>query len=149
MINRANSLFNIDQIIIHCSATLPSMDEDVDVYRIRTWHLNRGWDDIGYHYVITTHGDIQPGRSLGYVGAHAKGYNANSIGVCLVGGLDEDGNPANTFNHTQMSALKELIKSLMVVFPNISSVEGHRDLEGVSKACPCFDVKDFIYWRNL
>ena len=57
-----------------------------DVHSIRQWHIiDNGWEDIGYHYVIKTDGTIQPGRGLMYIGAHAAGRNADSVGVCLIG----------------------------------------------------------------
>ena len=82
MISR--NLNKINKIIIHCS------DSDVEahdnVQTIRVWHLARGFEDIGYHYIIMKHTeDIGYGRHIGYVGAHCKGYNYNSIGICLTG----------------------------------------------------------------
>jgi len=84
----------IDTVIVHCSATKPSMDIGVDV--IRQWHMNKGWSDIGYHYVIRRNGAVELGRDLDKdgdvdeeIGAHAYGHNATSIGICLIGGVDD------------------------------------------------------------
>ena len=138
MWNRSNDLWNIEKIVVHCAATPSSMD--IGVEEIRNWHVDRGWDDIGYHYVIRRNGDIEPGRQLAFVGAHAKGHNKTSIGICMVGGVDDDGDPADNFNLSQFMALDALIKSLMIAFPSIVEAVGHRDLPGVHKACPSFDL---------
>ncbi len=79
----------INEIIVHCSATPESMD--IGVKEIRDWHVNDNkWDDIGYHFVIRRDGTIECGRSIDKAGAHCKGHNAHSIGMCLVGGEDAD-----------------------------------------------------------
>ena len=80
---------DINQIIVHCSATPPSMIVGAD--DIRKWHKARGWSDIGYHYVIKRNGVTEKGRDITRVGAHAKGHNEDSLGVVLIGGIDEDG----------------------------------------------------------
>ena len=64
---------------------------DIDAETIRDWHVNgNGWSDIGYHYVIKRNGLVEAGRPVSISGAHAKGHNADSIGICLVGGMLED-----------------------------------------------------------
>jgi N-acetylmuramoyl-L-alanine amidase len=75
----------IDRIVVHCSATPNGKHFDVDT--IRSWHAERGFKDIGYHFVIYTDGSVVPGRPLEKIGAHALGYNESSVGVCLVGGV--------------------------------------------------------------
>lgn len=74
----------IDQIILHCTSTPEG--EDFTNAQIREWHLERGFSDIGYHYVIGLNGEVRPGRPESVVGAHCKGHNTRSIGVCYVGG---------------------------------------------------------------
>ena len=77
----------IDRIVVHCSATTPTMD--IGVGTIRGWHvLERGWSDVGYHFVITRDGEVQTGRPIERSGAHAKGFNKHSVGICYVGGLE-------------------------------------------------------------
>jgi N-acetyl-anhydromuramyl-L-alanine amidase AmpD len=127
----------IDTVIVHCSATPPSMD--IGVAEIRQWHLDRGWRDIGYHYVIRRSGATEEGRPLEVPGAHAKGFNNESIGICLVGGGDEKFD----FTWPQMITLVQLVTHLDEVFP-IEKILGHRDLTNVNKACPCFDVQEFL-----
>jgi len=131
----------INRIIVHCSATKPSMDIGAD--EIKQWHLARGWSDIGYHWVITREGITEKGRSEKVAGAHARGHNSDSIGICLVGGIDEDGQPDCNYTAAQYRALNDTINGIYMRH-NIHEVLGHRDLPGVTKACPCFDVQSFI-----
>ena len=133
----------ITEIIVHCSATMPKMDIGAD--EIREWHTapkpgGRGWRDIGYHYVIRRNGKREDGRPVGEAGAHVAGRNANSIGVCLVGGIDDNGTPDDNFTGNQMIRLRTTIRELRAQYPSIRSVIGHRDVPGVAKACPCFNV---------
>lgn len=139
-------------IVIHCSATKASTDYTVE--RLKEDHLARGFNDIGYHFYITKDGTVHECRPIEKVGAHAKGYNSNSIGICYEGGLDEDGKPKDTRTDAQKSAIKELVGELATKYPTIRKVVGHRDLspdadgDGVIepnewiKACPCYNVKD-------
>jgi len=128
----------IKKLIIHCSATKPSMD--VGAEDITGWHKGKGWDDIGYHYVIRRNGVVEKGRDVSIAGAHAKGHNFNSIGICLVGGIDDDSKADDNYNLKQYNALIQLISFLKITFP-IDDVLGHRDLPSVNKSCPCFDVR--------
>ncbi len=128
----------ISKIIVHCSATKPSML--IGAYEIRHWHKDRGWADIGYHYVIKRDGEVEKGRNIAVIGAHAKGHNTNSIGVCLVGGIDGEGKADDNYTLKQYNSLIELIGFLKLTF-DITDVFGHRDIKGVTKSCPCFDVR--------
>ena len=92
-----------EKIIIHCSATRPS--QDIGSNDIDRWHREKGWLKIGYHLVITRDGTLELGRDLDEVGAHAYGHNANSVGVCMVGGIDEDGQPDDNFTSEQWNTL--------------------------------------------
>lgn len=127
-----------DLIVVHCSATPPSMD--IGAEEIDRWHRERGFRGIGYHAVIRRSGLIEPGRPLGAMGAHARGFNDVSVGVCLVGGLGEDRRtPSPSFTGRQFAALDRLVAALGKAFPH-ARLLGHRDLPNVDKACPCFDV---------
>ena len=129
---------SVDWLVIHCAATPPDMD--IGVFEIRQWHMRRGWSDIGYHYVIRRDGAIEKGRSDTAPGAHAAGYNMNSLGICLVGGLKQGTSKAeDNFTDAQFEALVSLLKTLKVRYP-LAEYLGHRDLPGVRKACPSFDV---------
>lgn len=127
----------IDRIVLHCADTYARMD--IGVKEIRQWHLERGFNDIGYHYVIRRDGTVEKGRSLEIIGAHAQGYNSNSIGICYAGGKDDDGKPEDNRTLEQKATLHELVVELKQRFPK-AVVVGHGELPGVNKTCPCFSV---------
>lgn len=125
----------IDRIIIHCSDT--PAGRYTTVADIDRWHRERGFKKIGYHYVIYLNGAIHKGRSETEIGAHCKGYNAHSIGVCYVGGK-ENGKPKDTRTDAQKESLLFLLRDLKKRYPN-AKICGHRDL--AARDCPCFDAK--------
>lgn len=128
----------IDKIIIHCSATREGQHIDVDT--IRDWHVNgRGWSDVGYHYIIYLDGTVHPGRPVERSGAHTKGQNSNSIGICYIGGVETDGKtPKDTRTPEQKAALDNLLFVLTDIFAN-TTIHGHNEF--AAKACPSFDVQ--------
>lgn len=126
----------VKYIVVHCSATYPGQPCDAEI--IDKWHCQQGNFMIGYHYVVMPDGEVQHGRPLCYIGAHVRGYNYCSIGVCYVGGLDADGVTADTRTEAQKEALLRLLKYLKKKFP-LARIVGHRDL-AKGKACPCFDA---------
>lgn len=159
--------FPILKIVIHCSATpngKPFTAKDIDC-----WHKVRGFKrtpqairyfnsdlkHIGYHFVIGVDGFVETGRQVGEIGAHVKGHNRNSLGICLIGGVTENGQNHAEFTEAQWDALHDLLVKLQSRFPN-AKIYGHRDLspdlngDGMIqpcewiKACPNFDV-----WRWL
>lgn len=133
----------IHEYILHCSATEEGKQFDVD--DIRRWHLDRGWSDVGYHYVILQDGTIQLGRPLELVGAHCKGRNKNSVGICYIGGL-RDREPADTMTWSQFYAVYRLVTSLNIVLGKRVPLRGHNEFS--EKACPSFLVQDkfsFLY----
>lgn len=144
---------NIDSIIVHCSAT--KAGQDFTATDIDRWHQERGFNGIGYHYVIRLDGKLEKGRDVALAGAHCKGWNKRSIGICYIGGLDENGRPADTRTNAQKRVLYQIIMDLQREY-NILQVLGHRDTspdlngDGVIepyeyvKVCPCFDVKEFL-----
>ena len=128
---------NINKIIIHCSATPDG--KNFTVKQIDACHRQRGFNGIGYHFVIYLDGSIHVGRALAKAGAHCKGHNAHSIGVCYIGGVAADGKtPKDTRTDAQKESLVKLITELRQQFPN-ASVHGHREF--ANKACPCFDAR--------
>lgn len=134
---------NVKFLVVHCSASKPSMKVDAKV--IDRWHRQRGFLGLGYHFVINRNGLVEKGRPITQPGAHAKGFNEKSIGVCLVGGLDEEGKSEDNFTDDQHAALAELLGELLIQFPK-AQILGHRDLPGVKKDCPCFDVRK--WWHD-
>ena len=138
---------HIGAIVVHCAATKP--DADIGAAEIRKWHIQgNGWRDIGYHYVIRRNGRVESGRPLEQVGAHVAGHNADSIGVCLVGGLDAAGRSAAEYSPEQWTALRQLLGRLSGRFPE-AEILGHRDFPGVRKDCPCFDVRRWLAEAGL
>lgn len=136
----------INDLVVHCSATTagkPFRAADID-----RWHRHKGWDEIGYHFVICLDGSIEPGRDLGRAGAHVSGHNANSIGICMIGGVDAKGKAANTFNPAQFEALELLLLGLRAKFPR-TRILGHRDFPNVAKDCPSFDVRTWCEQRGI
>ena len=126
----------INEIIVHCTATPEGKDYTVD--DITRWHKERGFKSIGYHYVVYRDGSVHEGRPLAEVGAHCKGHNAHSIGVCYVGGLTADGRKAkDTRTLEQKEALVLLLVRLKTQFP-MAMIHGHRDF--AAKECPSFDA---------
>lgn len=131
---------DVEHIVVHCSATKASMD--IGATEIDRWHREQGWWRIGYHLVIKRDGTLEAGRPLHNMGAHAKGHNESSWGICMVGGLDEEGNPENNFTQAQFETLRQVIYFLKTLAKR-ATVLGHRDLPHVNKDCPCFDVEEW------
>lgn len=125
----------INKIIIHCSATPPSMD--VDANTVDEWHKQRGCSGIGYHFYIKRDGQIELGRPLEKSGAHTKGHNKNSIGICYAGGVDSEMIPEDNRTSAQIASLLLLLRLLKNMFPTAIR-HGHRDFS--PKACPSFDA---------
>ena len=127
----------INLIVLHCSAT--RCNKPFPVTALIRCHAER-FGFTGYHYYITRDGTVYQTRHEQLVGAHAKGYNQHSLGVCYEGGLTPKGKPADTRTPEQKKAMLKLLKKLLAAHPG-AEVVGHRDLPGVHKDCPCFDVR--------
>lgn len=127
----------INKIIIHCSATPEGRKTSAD--EIKSWHLERGFSDIGYHYIVHLDGSISYGRNIDKIGAHSKGQNKMSIGVCYIGGLDECLDPKDTRTPQQKESLLILLKTLKKLHSK-AVIYGHRDFS--EKACPSFNAFD-------
>ena len=134
----------INKIIIHCSATREGENYTVDT--IRSWHVDgRGWSDIGYHFYIDLYGEIHKGRDIAKIGAHCKGQNRNSIGICYCGGVEADGKtPKDTRLDCQKEALTAVLRTLKAMYPE-AQIHSHRDY--ANKACPSFDATE--EYKNL
>lgn len=129
----------IKLIVIHCSATRCNVP--FTPAQLEQCHLKKGWKGIGYHFYITRDGAVYHTRPIYKVGAHARGFNLHSVGICYEGGLDENGAPKDTRTTFQKMALLDLIKILREQYPGIQ-VKGHYQLSAdIHKACPCFDAE--------
>ncbi len=141
---------DIKYIVIHCSATRSNMGYSAE--QLDHDHRQRGFRSAGYHYYIRQNGLTLPLRPVWQRGAHCKGYNDCSIGICYEGGLAPDCTPRDTRTVQQVVALRDLLRRLKRRYPK-AEIVGHRDLsrdlngDGIIqrtewvKACPCFDVK--------
>ena len=128
----------IDLIVLHCTASRPN--QHISMELLDQMHKAKGWKCCGYHYYITRDGQLHFGRPEEMVGAHARHYNAHSIGVCYEGGLDEKGRADDTRTPAQKLTLYTLLVSLKQDYPD-AEIVGHRDLPNVHKDCPCFDAR--------
>ena len=143
----------INLIVIHCSATRE--DRTLTAFDLNLLHRRRGFNGTGYHYYIRKNGTVFLTRPVERIGAHARGFNENSIGICYEGGLDCRGRPADKRTPEQCTSLHLLVRQLQEQFPGCK-VCGHRDLspdlngngeiepEEWIKQCPCFEVKDLV-----
>ena len=140
----------IRRAIIHCSATREG--QKVTIESIRAGHKKRGFRDIGYHFIVDTDGVLFTGRPIELAGAHASGYNSDSIGICYIGGLDKDGHPADTRTFAQIKTIDKLLKEICDAYP-IEEIKGHRDYSPDKdgdgkierwewiKVCPCYNAE--------
>jgi len=150
-------------IFVHCSATRPS--RDIGRREIREWHIAQGWSDIGYAAVIRRNGLIEFGRHFDDIGAQVQGRNSTSVGVCLIGGLYENGKEAvddfgGLFTPAQGRTLANLLTVLVAAYPG-AQVCGHRDASPDTnndgkveqrewlKSCPGFDVVKFCKLHGI
>lgn len=140
----------VNLIVVHCSATREDVDYTPE--QLERDHRSRGFTRAGYHFYVRRDGEILPMRPLAMVGAHARAYNRLSVGVCYEGGLDKEGQPADTRTLEQKESLVVLLDWLLSHYPN-GRICGHRDLSKdlnkdgrIScgewiKHCPCFDAE--------
>ena len=125
----------ITKIIVHCSDSDVTGHDNVEV--IKKWHVKeRGWDDIGYHFVITKNGKVHGCRPLTKAGAHCLGHNADSIGICLTG--------KEVFSPDQYFTLAWLLSDLLKDNPTIKTVKPHR-YYNEDKTCPNFNLQVFDF----
>jgi len=146
------------KILLHCAATRPQTD--IGRREIREWHIARGFSDIGYSLVIRRNGLLEMGRHPDDIGAHVLGYNSTTVGICLVGGLYNDGSEAEDdfnglFTPAQASALKNACYFYKALYPSAEFC-GHRDLSPDKnmdgkidkwewlKSCPGFCVANWV-----
>ena len=125
-------------LVVHCSDTPDT--EDITALEIHKMHLNFGWEGIGYHKVICRDGKVENGRPEFWVGAHTKGINNISLGVCLIG--------RNKFLYKQYNALEKILIQWKKRYPE-TKIVGHKDAILTDKTCPNFNVSDWCKQRGL
>ena len=125
-------------LVIHCSDT--DNNKDLNALDIHKMHLGFGWDGIGYHKLICRSGKIENGRPEYWIGAHVKGQNEISLGVCLIG--------RNYFTNEQFVSLEKVLKSWKNFYPK-AKIVGHCDTGNTNKTCPNFNVQNWCKDKNL
>ena len=129
---------NVEFLIVHCSDTENNLSlQAIDIHKM---HLNFGWNGIGYHKIILRSGKIENGRPEYWVGAHVKGINNISLGVCLIG--------RDKFTKRQFSSLEKILKKWKKLYPQ-AEILGHRDSINTDKTCPNFDVREWLKNKKL
>ena len=135
----------INYLVVHCTATQPDAKiENIQNY----WRKNLGWKSPGYHYIIKADGEIVPLLSIDRVSNGVAGYNSQIINISYIGGIDKSGKPKDTRTEEQKSSILKLLKDLKKRFPS-AKIQGHRDFPKVAKACPSFDVKQWLKELNF
>ena len=131
---------NIKYIVIHCTASSPDAKiSDIQTY----WKNNLGWNNPGYHYIIKRDGEIVKMQNESQIANGVRGFNNECIHISYIGGIDKKGNPVDNRSTAQVHAMFDKIVELTEKYPQ-AEVKGHRDFPDVHKACPCFDVKEWL-----
>lgn len=142
----------IKEVIVHCAATrsmwMADQPIEAKVAEIRKWHKERGWSDIGYHWVVDRDGSVMAGRDEARQGAHCKGKNKHSIGVCLIGGHGSSSTDQflDNFTAAQDTALGALLFKIKKRHPTAVKISGHNEYS--NKACPGFNVRAWLERRQ-
>ncbi|OUU24567.1 MAG: N-acetylmuramoyl-L-alanine amidase [Candidatus Endolissoclinum sp. TMED37] len=129
---------NIKLLVVHCSDT--ENDKELKASDIHKMHLDFDWDGVGYHKVILRSGEIQNGRPEYWIGAHVKGKNDISLGVCLIG--------RDNFTKKQYMSLEKVLKEWKDKYPN-AEILGHCDTGQTRKTCPNFNVKEWVKNKKI
>lgn len=125
---------SIKKIVVHCSDSPQGRGDGAET--IHRWHKERGWNGIGYHAVILEDGRIENGRPDYWQGAHARGANRNTLGICLIG--------RKTFTVKQMNSLRQYCNSKKIKYDlKTSDIIGHYEVPNAGKTCPNFDMVEF------
>lgn len=124
---------DIQFLIVHCSDTDDS--QNLSALDIHKMHLGFGWDGVGYHKIINRSGKVENGRPEYWLGAHVKGKNNISLGVCLIG--------RKKFTVKQYRSLEKILRKWQSIYPK-AKIIGHRDTGNTNKTCPNFDVKTWV-----
>ena len=130
--------YNIKLLVVHCSDS--ENNKNITAIDIHKMHLNFGWDGIGYHKVILRSGKVENGRPEYWLGAHVKGKNDISLGVCLIG--------RDKFTKKQFTSLEKILKNWKRLYPQ-SKIVGHYNTGNTQKTCPNFDVITWSKNKNI
>ena len=130
----------IDFIVIHCTATAPEAKvENI----VKYWKQQLGWKNPGYHYIVRRDGEIVQLLDEALVSNGVKNYNHNSVHISYIGGVDKKLKPFDNRTDEQKRALYNKVMELSKKYPT-AKIQGHCDFPGVIKACPSFNVKEWL-----
>ncbi|MBI2968896.1 MAG: N-acetylmuramoyl-L-alanine amidase [Bacteroidetes bacterium] len=131
---------NIKYIVVHCTATQPTATvEAIKKY----WKGVRKWDKPGYHYLILRDGEIVQLLEEKEISYGAYGHNHDCIHIAYIGGIDKEGKPVDNRSARQIHAMFDKLVELSNRYRS-AEILGHRDFPDVNKACPSFDVKEWL-----
>ena len=131
---------NIKFIVVHCTATPTNTSiESIKSY----WKNNLKWQNNGYHYIIQRDGTVVQITDELKIANGVAGYNTASIHLSYIGGVDKNDKPIDNRTPAQKEAIFNLIIKLSNKYPQ-AEIKGHRDFPNVHKACPSFDVKQWL-----
>lgn len=131
---------DIKYIVLHCTATQPTARvESIQAY----WRTRLGWKSPGYHYIIQADGQVKQLADESQITNGVAGYNATSIHISYIGGIDKYGRPKDTRTTDQLQAMKQLVIAMRHKYPQ-AVIQGHRDFPNVHKACPSFNVAAWL-----
>jgi N-acetylmuramoyl-L-alanine amidase len=130
---------NILYIVLHCTGANP---KQTTKSILDYWKNNLKWKNVGYHFLISEDGSVDKLAQESQVTNGVAGFNSNSIHICYKGGVDSSGKPKDTRTDAQKEAMINLLKYFKKTYPK-AEIKGHRDF-GAKKACPSFDVKDWL-----
>lgn len=131
---------NINYLVVHCTATQPEAKiKDIQRY----WKEKLGWNNPGYHYLILRDGEVRQLQDENKIANGVKGYNHESVHISYIGGIDKEGKPVDNRTPEQRHAMFDKLVELSEKYPK-AKILGHRDFPGVNKACPSFDVREWL-----
>jgi N-acetyl-anhydromuramyl-L-alanine amidase AmpD len=133
----------IQFVTIHCTATPEGRANTAA--EVTQWDIER-FGQPSYHYVIELDGKVTKTLRHDQRGAHTGGHNTGNIGISYVGGtesLNAGGKPKDTRTPEQLRELEHTLRNVLMVCPH-AVVRGHRDWPDVHKACPSFDVHNWL-----
>lgn len=134
----------INNIVIHCTAT----PQTTTVTAIMNyWKYSLGWLNPGYHFIVAPEGTLINLHPISKVANGVRGHNQDSIHISYIGGVDADSKPVDNRTEAQKTTMEAIVRALSEIYPN-AKIRGHRDFEGVNKACPSFDVQEWIESLN-
>lgn len=130
----------IKYIVLHCTAT---SQRTTVASILKYWRNFLGWQNPGYHFIIKADGEVVQLHPIEKVANGVRGFNSVAIHIAYMGGVDRNQKPLDNRTPEQRFQQMRLVKELKRKFPT-AEIKGHRDFPGVIKACPSFDVAQWL-----